>query len=53
MIPWTAVHQYGIHKRLEPDTLDLLWVLVSKMDAIERAWRAETAPKQPPKGSNG
>jgi len=53
MIPWTAVYQYGAHKRLHRDVIDLLWVIVGKMDAIERQWVAERTKRPTPDKPGG
>lgn len=52
-IPWRACLAYGQHKRLEPDVIDLLWSIISKMDAVERQWVAENVSRTPPPEQKG
>lgn len=37
-IPWDKVALYAERKGLQPDTADLLWEVIRRMDVTERRW---------------
>ena len=44
-IPWDKVALYADKKGLQPDTADLLWEAVKRMDRVERSWVMDNRPE--------
>lgn len=52
-IPWTAAMEYAAWKGLKPDIADLVWAVVSRMDAAERGWRFDQLAAETQGGQGG
>lgn len=58
-IPWTAVREYALHCGLDEIEFDILWELITRVDAAYLEWQSKRADKKgaiakpPPKKAEG
>jgi len=47
-IPWTVVKDYALHYGLDDEEFDILWELITRVDAAYLAWQNKRSSKKEP-----